>query len=109
MKVKIKTRPCGLTEFYVEAAKAYIKEIFNGNVEAIDFSAYKFDCRQINISNAMQDKFYEHYEKCIRKADNKMLGVDIRINITMLLAMSGPKVDENLDDDEVEIFEGFIC
>jgi hypothetical protein len=29
--------------------------------------------------------------------------------ITMTLAISGPKIDENLADDEVEVFDGFIC
>ena len=34
---------------------------------------------------------------------------DIRVGITMLLAMSGPKVDKSLKANEVEIFDGFIC
>lgn len=109
MKVKIKARPYGLCEFYELAAKEYIKEIFNGDIEAVDFSEYNFDCRKINIAQNIQDKFYEHYTKCVRDADKKMRDSDIRIGITMLLAMSGPKVDENLLDDEVEIFDGFIC
>ena len=34
---------------------------------------------------------------------------DLRMSVSMLLLNYGPKVDESLADDEVEIFNGFIC
>lgn len=109
MKIKIKARPCGLMELYETAAKEYINQLYNSRVEAVDFSEYKFDCRNINISNNIQDMLYEYYTEFAKEQDNTLSNSDINIGITMLLVMSGPKVDKNLADNEVEIFEGFIC
>jgi hypothetical protein len=109
MKIKIKARPCGLMELYETAAKEYIKEIFNGEIAAVDFSEYKFDCSRINVANNIQDILYEYYTVIAKKEDDTISHSDIKIGITMLLVMSGPKVDKNLANDEVEIFEGFIC
>ena len=109
MKVKIKARPCGLMELYEAAAKEYINQLYDGRIKAIDFSEYKFDCRNINVSNNIQDMLYTYYTELAKEQNDTLSNSDIKIGITMLFAMSGPKVDENLEDDEVEIFEGFIC
>ena len=108
MKLKLNiTEPCGLTALYEMAAKEHIHQLFNGNVKAVDFSEYKFDCRKICVANNIQDMFYDYYEKIAREEDNTLTDNDIKIGITMLLAMSGPKVNEDLVDNEVEIFDGF--
>lgn len=67
----------------------------------------EYDCRKINIASNIQDGIYERYME-LGRAQN-MAECDVRIDITMLLAVSGPKVNENLADNEVEVFDGFIC
>ena len=68
-----------------------------------------YDCREINVSKEIQDGFYAHYLELIKANEPSMPESEARCQITMLLAMSGPKVDENLKANEVEVFEGFIC
>jgi hypothetical protein len=109
MKIKIETQPCGLTDFYEKAAKKYISELSEGRIDAVDFSEYKFDCRKIDVSQNIQDMFYEYYTKLVKENDSTISDPDIKTGITMLLAMSGPKVNTNLADNEIEIFDGFIC
>lgn len=67
-----------------------------------------YDCREINVSTEIQDGFYAHYMELIKAEDPYMLEHDARCQITILLAMSGPKVDKSLKANEVEVFEGFI-
>ena len=69
----------------------------------------KYDCRNINVASNIQDGFYDHYSTLAKEEDPNASETDINISITMLLAMCGPKVDESLEDNEVEVFEGFIC
>jgi hypothetical protein len=57
-----------------------------------------FDCRCINIGNNIQEHWFELY---------KEKGAD-KVEVAMLLVMSGPKVDPMLAKNEVEIFEGFL-
>lgn len=99
MKISISTSPCNIVEFYIAVAKEM----------GIDASEVNFDCRRINIASNIQDGFYEYYSKLARETDPNISENDIRIGITMLLAMSGPKVDAALKANEVEIFDGFIC
>jgi len=100
MKIKISYTPCSLVELYDRVAT----EMGHG-----DPSEFKYDCRKINIAQNIQDGFYEFYDKVAREKDPTLSNNDIRASITMLLAMSGPKVDKTLKANEVEIFEGFIC
>ncbi len=72
MKIKIQTQPCGLTDFYEKAAKKYISELSEGRIDAVDFSEYKFDCRKIDISQNIQDMFYEYYTKLVKENDGTM-------------------------------------
>lgn len=69
----------------------------------------KYDCRHINVASNIQDGFYDYYTTLAREEDPNASETDIRISITMLLAIAGPKVDASLEDNEVEVFEGFIC
>lgn len=69
----------------------------------------QFDCRKINVAKNIQDGFYTYYTELIKKREPHASESDIRTDITMLLVTCGPKVDENLADDEVEVFDGFIC
>ena len=108
MKIKVQNKNYGLTELYTLVAKEYIRKTFNGDVVAVDFSEYEFDCRCINVAPNIQDGFYRSYMKILEETTPTMSKVDMRMGITMLLAMNGPKVDTNLDYDEVEVFDGFI-
>ncbi len=62
-----------------------------------DLSEVEYDCSLINISNNIQEKWFSYYG---RQGNSKS-------SIIMFLVMSGPKVDEKLKDNEVEIFNGF--
>lgn len=100
MKILISIPPCGLTEFY----NAVAREIGYSNT-----SELQYDCRKINIAENIQDGFYQHYAELAKETKPIPSENDIRVGITMLLAMSGPKVDKALKANEVEIFNGFIC
>jgi hypothetical protein len=67
----------------------------------------EYDCRKVNIAKNIQDGIYDKYLELGR--EEKLSETDVRVGVTMLLACSGPKVDENLADDEVEVLDGFIC
>lgn len=92
-------KPCGITELYEAAAKEM------GYTDTVEI---KFDCTKINVAENIQDGFYECYAKHARETNPNLSDNDIRIGTTMLLAMSGPKVDNSLKVNEVEIFKGFI-
>ena len=91
--------PGGLTEFYDTVAK---------ELGHFDTSELHYDCIKINIAPNIQEKFYEYYLALIRENDIYSHENEARADITLLLAMSGPKVDESLKANEVEIFDGFI-
>ena len=59
----------------------------------------KYDCREINVASNIQDAWFEYYKETY-KAETW--------EVAMLLACSGAKVDKELSDNEVEIFDGFI-
>ena len=87
-----------------------IVELFDAVAAAMghtDTSNLEYDCCKINIAKNIQDGIYERYLELGR--EQKLPDQDIRVSVTMLLAISGPKVDENLADNEVEVFDGFIC
>lgn len=71
-------------------------------------SELKYDCRKINIAENIQDNFYEYYTKYAKETQPELTDNDIKTGITMLLLMSGPKVDNALKANEVEIFDDFI-
>jgi hypothetical protein len=97
MKIKVEKERCSIVELY----EATAKEMGYANPKEL-----KFDCRKINVAPNIQDGFYAHYTE---SADPDISENDLQMAITMTLAISGPKVDENLADNEVEVFDGFIC
>lgn len=99
MKIKIKNMLYSLPEFY----DAVATEMGYDNT-----SDLHYDCRNINIAANIQDNFYEYYAGQARETSPVLSENDIRVGTTMLLVMSGPKVDDALNPNEVEIFDGFI-
>lgn len=97
MKVKVPRKNYDIIELY-EAIATEMGFVAVQNLE--------YDCCKVNIAKNIQDGIYEKYLELGR--EQKLYDSDIRAGVTMLLAVSGPKVDEYLEDDEVEVFEGFI-
>jgi hypothetical protein len=98
MIIKVPHKNYGIVELYDTVA------ITMGHTNT---SELEYDCCKINIASNIQDGIYEEY-LALGMAQN-LHESDIRTGITMLLAVSGPKVNENLADDEVEVLDGFIC
>ena len=86
----------GLVEFYDAVAT---------EMGYTDTSELHYDCRNINIAPNIQDGFYAHY----REMNPTLPASEVNVQVTMLLALSGPKVDQALKANEVEVFDGFIC
>lgn len=80
---------CELGEFYKNVGKHLMNNIMG----------HMFDCRHIEISKEIQDLFYDYYKTNYNAADWE---------ITMMLAMSGPKTNENLTGYEVEVDDKFM-
>lgn len=100
MKVIVTETNHSLVEFYDEVARL---------MGYADTNNLKYDCCQINVAENIQEGFYEHYTKCIKETHPYLSESDITTEITMLLAISGPKVDKSLKENEVEVFSQFIC
>lgn len=58
-----------------------------------------YDCREINVANNIQEAWFKYYEEKYNVT---------KTDVAMLLLMSGAKVDTDLKDNEVEVFDGFI-
>lgn len=86
MKVKVPEKDYGLVEFYDAVAT---------EMGYVDTSELNYNCTRVNVAKNIQDGFYRNYN-----AESEI--------ITMLLAINGPKVDEDLEPNEVEVFDGFI-
>lgn len=96
--------PCNIVELYDAAAKEMGYE---------DTSELQYNCAKINVAANIQDGFYEYYtniikESAIRENNIYISDHDIKVGITVHLAISGPKVDITLKANEVEVFDGFI-
>lgn len=100
MKLTLSKAAYGLPDFYNAVAR---KMGYNatGNIN--------YDCREITIAKEIQDGFYEYYTDYLKETNPSLSEREIKTSITMLLLMSGPKVDEALKGNEVEVFDGFIC
>lgn len=96
MKFTVPEKNYDLVEFYNAAAK---------EMGYADTSELRYDCREINIAANIQDGFYTYY----REMNPNLPASEVNLQVTMLLAMSGPKVDSDLKANEVEVFDGFIC
>ena len=99
MKLTVTSTPCGLTEFY----DAVAREMGYQNT-----SELHYNCTKIDIAENIQDGFYEHY-MALAMEETPLPESEINVGITMLLALSGPKVNKDLKANEVEVFDGFIC
>ena len=95
MKVKVPSKNYGVTELYDTVAALMGKETKNLN----------YDCRCINAAMNIQEGFFAHY----REENPDISEGDFNMSMAMMLLNYGPKVDENLADNEVEVFDGFIC
>ena len=100
MIIKVPCEPCGLTELYDAVAK---------KIGCENTSELKYDCTKINVSLSIQNAFYKYYADVAREASHDVTEQEISVATTLLLAMSGPKVDTNLNANEVEVFDGFVC
>ena len=98
MKLKVPANNYGIVELFDAVATA---------MGHADVSKLEYDCCKVNVAKNIQDGFYERYTAIGR--EQNLSDEDVRASITMLLVISGPKVDENLADNEVEVFDGFIC
>ena len=98
IKLKIPHRNYGITELF-DAIATEMGYVAVQNLE--------YDCCKVNVAQNIQDGIYEKYIALGK--EQKISEHDVRMGITMLLACSGPKVDKALADNEVEVFEGFIC
>ena len=89
MKIKVKEAhcKCAITPFYENVALVLGKDPFN----------LMYECTKINVSKNVQDLIFEYY-----KAEGAQ-----DYEICMRWCCFGPKVDETLEDFEVEIFDGF--
>ena len=100
MKCVVEDKPYGIVELYDAVAR---------QIGHTDTSALHYDCTKINIAENIQDGMYEYYLTLIREKDIYSHENEARADITLVLAMSGPKVDTSLKANEVEVFDGFIC
>lgn len=89
MKITMPEKNYDLIEFYNAVAN---------EMGYADTSELYYDCTKIDIAENIQNGFYEYY---------KGKGYDT-VSITMTLAISGPKVNQDLKANEVEVLDGFI-
>lgn len=99
-KFKVPHKSYSIIELYEAVAK---------EMGYADTSDLQFDCRNIVIAKNIQDGFYDWYTQLEKVSDPDASETDVLARITMLLAIAGPKVAEYLEDDEVKVFDGFIC
>lgn len=97
MKVKIPNKMYDLGDFYDAVAK---------ELGYTDVSNLRYDCRKINVAPNIQNNFFEYYKGI---APDDITEEEVRTHIALSLLVYGPKVDETLTNNEVEVFDGFIC
>lgn len=66
-----------------------------------------FDCKKINISKDIQDCIYESYHALYPDLYQRN-PTEFNTQVTMLLAIKGPKVSIALNSFEVELEDGFL-
>ena len=67
----------------------------------------RYDCRKIEIAKNIQDIFYSAYEMAYPDAFAGSYSQAVT-EVTMILALSGPKVNHDLTNNTVSIEEDFI-
>jgi len=94
MITKIKAKPYSLMGLYDAIAEAIGK----------DPETCRYDCRKVNIASNLQQCIYDYYI-----AQNpEYPQSQVECEVSMLLVTAGPKADKTLQNDAVEIFDGFI-
>jgi len=94
MITKIKAKPYSLMGLYDAIAEAIGK----------DPETCRYDCRKVNIASNLQQYIYDYYIA----ANPDLPEEEVKVQVTMLLAISGPKSFEAMKDNTVEVFDGFI-
>ena len=94
--MKLKLEP----QYYsgVSIITFYENVAFKADIKLLTSTKYSFDCTKINVGKNIQEALFEY----MRKA-----GYD-KQDIGRAWCIYGPKVDENLGDDEVEFSDDFI-
>lgn len=87
MKLRGVNANCTLPTFYDNVAMAMGLSIENCH----------YDCRYINVSQSVADSIMDYYERD---------GAD-RISVAMMWLNWGPKTDESLSEDMIEVEDGF--
>ena len=95
MKLKVPSKNYGVTELYDTVASFMGKETEKLN----------YDPCNINVAMNIQEGFFKRY----REENQDLSEGDFNMSMALMLLNYGPKVDESLADDEVEVFDGFIC
>lgn len=80
---------CELGDFYKNVGKHLMDDIMG----------YVFDCRHIEISKKIQNVFFEYYKEKYHIEEWE---------VCILLALSGPKVNNDLTDFEIEVDDQFM-
>lgn len=81
-------------------------DLYNTVATTMGFNAdlCRYDCRKIEIASNLQDCIYRYY---IYENTDKP-ETEVELAVTMMLALSGPKVNKQLQNNQVEIYDGFI-
>lgn len=95
MKLVVPQKNYSITELYDTVANLMGKGNLDNN----------YDCRHIDVASNIQDGFFA----CYREMNPDLSELDFRMSMTMMLLQYGPKVDETLKANEVEVFDGFLC
>ena len=95
MKLKVPNKNYAIPELYDTIAE----------LMGMETKDLKYDCRCITTAMNIQKGFFAKY----REDNLDMTETEFNICMAGLMLCFGPKVDETLADDEVEIFDGFIC
>ena len=98
-KFLIKSEPMSIMECYESVARQMGYE---------NTGELHYNCTKVNVAPNIQDGFYEYYTKMEMLNNPNVNEHELRMQITMLLAVAGPKVDSALKANEVEVFDGFI-
>jgi hypothetical protein len=96
MKVKVPKKNYGITELYDTIATT----MGYRNIDELEY-----DCCKVSVAMNIQEGFFKRY----REENQDLSGGDFNMSMAMMLLNYGPKVDESLADNEVEVLDGFIC
>lgn len=95
MRLKVPKKNYGVAELYDTVATT---------MGYRDVSKLNYNCTAINVARNIQDGFFAHYREAVPHASES----ELKMSIGMILLNYGPKTDDNLNDYEVEVFDGFI-